>query len=483
MLSKEDNEILTRVGPGTPMGNLLRRYWTPALLSSEVPEPDSPPIRVRLLGEDLVAFRDSDGQVGLFPQACPHRGASLFFGRNEDAGLRCVYHGWKFDTSGACVDMPSESAESNFKNKVRINAYPTHESGGVIWTYMGPRETMTGFRDFGTDSLTREEWRASKMYSSCNWVQAMEGNMDTAHISWLHQYFGVLDTPDDGTDKPGYPTNAMSWKFWASDRAPRLDVDETWYGYRYAGIRTTPNGHTHVRISAYCIPYTTVVATIPFGSGGGLFVPIDDNSCYRWNFATGSMRRFMEDPLFRQGSLGGTSQPANYPYGFLIAANSDQQRNGGAASQPSAASNANPGPGQRMSGIREREWRADNDYKIDRDVQKTRLYTGISNFVSQDLMVTESAGAIWDRSHEHLGTTDKSIIKMRSILINAAKDLAKGIEPPATDPSLSYRSIRSAEKVLEPGEDWRVLGTDADPMVIEKLGLQKAAPEVAAGGS
>jgi phenylpropionate dioxygenase-like ring-hydroxylating dioxygenase large terminal subunit len=156
MLGKQDNEALCRVGPGTLMGNLLRRYWTPALLSSEAPEPDSPPIRVRLLGEDLVAFRDSEGRVGLVTQACPHRGASLFFGRNEEAGLRCVYHGWKFDVSGACTDMPSEPAESNFRNKVRVVAYPTHESGGIVWAYMGPKETMTPFRDFGSDALPRE---------------------------------------------------------------------------------------------------------------------------------------------------------------------------------------------------------------------------------------------------------------------------------------------------------------------------------------
>jgi phthalate 4,5-dioxygenase oxygenase subunit len=142
MLTQEDNDVLTRVGPGTMMGNLLRRYWQPALLSSEVPATDSPPLRVRLLGEDLVAFRDSNGRVGLVAQACPHRGASLFFGRNEEAGLRCVYHGWKFDVSGACVDMPSEPAESNFKSKVRALAYPTQEAGGVVWTYMGPGETM-----------------------------------------------------------------------------------------------------------------------------------------------------------------------------------------------------------------------------------------------------------------------------------------------------------------------------------------------------
>jgi len=237
VLKAEENEILTRVGPGTPMGELLRRYWTPACLSAEIPLPGSPPARVRLLGESLVAFRDTAGRVGLVQENCPHRGASLYFGRNEDALLRCVYHGWAFDTDGKCVDMPSEPAP--FCEKVRMKSYPVHESGGIVWTYMGPRETMTPFRDFGTDELPRERWQASKLFTDCNWVQAMEGNIDTSHISHLHQWNGVDDIPDDGSDKPGYPSNAMSWKFWRHDRAPRLEVEDTWYGYRYAGIRTT----------------------------------------------------------------------------------------------------------------------------------------------------------------------------------------------------------------------------------------------------
>src|SRR5918994_1176597 len=141
MLSAQDNETLTRVGPGTAMAELMRRYWQPVLLSWELPSPDCPPVRVRMLGEDLVAFRDSDGKTGLFQQACPHRGASLFFGRNEETGLRCVYHGWKFDATGACVDMPSEPAESNFKSKVRARAYPCRDVNHMVWVYMGPRET------------------------------------------------------------------------------------------------------------------------------------------------------------------------------------------------------------------------------------------------------------------------------------------------------------------------------------------------------
>src|SRR5215472_1015052 len=280
------------------MGELLRRYWTPACLTAEIPDPGGPPARVRLLGENLVAFRDTSGRVGLVQENCPHRGASLYFGRNEDAALRCVYHGWAFDVDGNCVDMPSEPAP--FCDKVRMKSYPVHESGGIVWAYMGPRETMTPFRDFGTDGHDASEFIAAKMHSTCNWVQAMEGNIDTAHISHLHQFDGVDDIPDDGSDKPGYPSNAMSWKFWRHDRAPRLEVHDTWYGYRYAGIRTTPNGNTHVRITAYVVPYGSMVASIPFSTGQGMFIPIDDENCWRYIM----MPKDRQNPR----NLGGASQ-------------------------------------------------------------------------------------------------------------------------------------------------------------------------------
>ena len=446
MLSKEDNTLLTQVGPGTMMGNLLRRYWTPALLSSELSEADGAPLRVRLLGEDLVAFRDSDGAVGLFAQACPHRGASLFFGRNEESGLRCVYHGWKFDTTGACVDMPSEPAESNFKNKVRVTAYPTHESGGIVWTYMGPPETMPAFRDLGTEAIPREQWRAGKQLTECNWIQALEGNIDTSHISWLHQWHELVETPDDGTDQPGYPTMAKSWYLWSQDRAPRLEVEDTEYGFRYAGIRTTPNGHTHVRITAYILPYQTIVAGLPVRAGGTTFVPRDDETCWRFSISSGMLNASFS----YQGSAPGAT-PYNYPYGGP----------------------RGMGP---MNGVVQREWRPDNDYQIDREKQKNSLFTGIENFVSQDLMATESMGPIYNRAQEHLGNTDKAIIRMRRLLLQTARDLADGKEPPATAPTPELARIYSAEKILAPGEDWRPLGTQADPMVheMEKYPLAEA---------
>ena len=428
MLSKEDNELLTHVGPGTPMGDLLRRYWMPALLSIEIPAPDSPPVRVRILAEDLVAVRDTNGDVGLFAQACPHRGASLFFGRNEEAGLRCVYHGWKFDVTGRCVDMPSEPAASNFKDKVKTTAYPTHESGGIVWAFMGPREKMTSFRDLGADSLSKEQWQASKTLSECNWVQGLEGNLDTVHISFLHRNLADFDVPPDETDKPGVPSPQMSTFARGSVKAPRIEIEDTWYGYRYAGLRETPNGFTHVRLTDFILPFMCYISNIPVGGANCLMmVPIDDNNYWRMTFATKADRRV------RQGGSGAT-QPAG---------------------------------GVRQSGVLERIQSSENDFMIDREAQRSVSFTGIKGIGQQDMAVTESMGSIYDRSHEHLGTTDQAVIHMRRMLVEAANNLEEGVEPPAIDASLPFRDIRSAERIIASGEDWRLLGTSADPEVAQ----------------
>jgi phenylpropionate dioxygenase-like ring-hydroxylating dioxygenase large terminal subunit len=414
------------------MGELLRCYWTPALLVGEVPTADCDPVRVRLFGENLVAFRDTAGRVGLVRENCPHRGASLYFGRNEECGLRCPYHGWKFDVDGRCVDMPSEPPTSVFKDKVRLTSYPTHESGGIVWTYLGQADRQPPFRDFGTETLPPDRVAATKLHTCCNWVQAMEGNLDTSHISWLHQWNGVDQIPDDGSDKPGYPTNAMSWKFWRHDRAPRLEIEDTWYGFKYVGIRTTPNGYTHVRMSAFCYPFHTVIATVPFGTQHGLFVPIDDHNTWRYSFAT-RHHEGIED-------IGGENLFALSPFEF--------------------------GPATvGRNGVIPRRYTAENDYGIDREDQRHRTFSGVREFISQDFMVTESMGSIYDRSQERLGTSDKAIIRMRRLLMAAAKRVAEGEDAPAVAADLDYRSIRSAEKILSDGEDWRVLGTDADPMV------------------
>jgi hypothetical protein len=250
----------------------------------------------------------------------------------------------------------------------------------------------------------------------------------------------------------------MSIKIWAHDRAPRLELVDTEYGYRYAGIRTTPNGNTHVRITAYCLPYSTMVANIPFGNGGVMCVPIDDENCYFFRFAT----RPLPNASYREEIMKASGEGGLFAFMPYAAIRAKRFANGN---------------------VGERHYRPDNDYLIDRELQKaSTYYTGVEDFGSQDLMVTESMGGIYDRSQEHLGTTDKAIIRMRSLLIKAAKDLADGIEPPALD-GIDFTSIRSGEKILAPGEDWRLVGSDADPVVMRTLGKSETEIEAVAGGS
>src|SRR2546426_49215 len=221
MLSAQDNALITQTSIGTPMGELFRRFWLPVLLPEELPEPDCPPVRIKVMGEYLVAFRDTNGLVGIVEAFCPHRRAPLFYGRNEECGLRCVYHGWKFDVTGQCVDMPSEPAESDFKDKVRVNAYPVRELGDTVWVYMGP----------GTPpELPQMEWatvpashrRVAMWIVECNWLQILEGNVDTAHVSFLHSAIdGIPGVREEGVE----------------DRAPQLQVIENEIGFAYGGRR------------------------------------------------------------------------------------------------------------------------------------------------------------------------------------------------------------------------------------------------------
>jgi hypothetical protein len=323
--------------------------------------------------------------------------------------------------------MPSEPAESNFKTKVRVQAYPTQESGGVVWTYMGPPETMRAFRPLVSDELPREQWRAMKVKGLCNWVQGLEGNVDAAHTSWLHRRLEFEAYQPDETDKPGYPSLNMTFLIWAFDGAPVLETHDTWYGFRYAGLRRTPGGHTHARVTDFIMPSLAYIPVAPVGGNDCIvMVPIDDDTHWRYHIAT--------KPAVRMSD--GTLQVI---------------------------------PGNRPGGIMERAWLPENDYNIDRADQRVNNYTGISGgAIPQDQAVTESMGATYDRTAEHLGTSDRAIIRLRRMLIDAARNLARGIEPPAVDPALDYNAFRSAEKILAPGEDWRLLGTPDDP-VVEQL--------------
>jgi phthalate 4,5-dioxygenase len=425
MHTQEEIDLLKECGPGTPVGNLLRRYWTPALLSAEIPDADSIPVKVRLLHEDLVAFRDSKGQVGLIAENCPHRGASLYYGRNEDAGLRCIYHGWKFGVNGQCVDMPSE--QRSFADQIRVTSYPTHESGGIVWTYMGSPETMTPFRDFGTEDMPVEYQNADKLFIDCNWVQSLDGDLDAAHVSYLHSYFGMADIEDDGTDTPGaYPSADMTQRLWWYDKAPRLEVEDDWFGYRYAAIRNTPNGNQSVRQYSYVIPYTSILSGKPYSTRQIMIVPRDDTHCTRFQFETQYV-------------------PAGTAYG-----NDRRSKTPLTAIKPAA------------NGVIPRVNTRENEYNYDREFQRATGYTGLRDSRSQDVLVTETMGPVFNRALEHWGTTDVALVRMHMILIEAARDLANGKEPPAVGADLDYRSIRGVEKILSPGEDWRPLGTPED---------------------
>jgi len=412
MLGTEDNEYITRVGPGTPMGALLRQYWVPAMLSSELPRPDGPPVRVLLLGEKLIGFRDSAGRVGLLANLCPHRGASLFFARNEGCGLRCVYHGWKFDVDGRCTDMPSEPPDSNFKDKVRARAYPCVERGGLVWAYLGPREVPPALPDLEATQLPDGEYNAIAYQRNCNWLQGMEGDIDTAHIGFLH--FGS-DQQDDYL--PG------TFKYYAlKDRAPRYAVLDTPYGAMYGAYRPAGPGQYYWRIAQFFFPFWTMPPTGLLGGHmvGRAWVPMDDEH----------MMMFMVVPAVsaEQRARLGSQGPV----------------------LPELLPNTTGWLGRFRLAPCE-----DNDYLMDRDAQeRDEEYSGITGIHLQDQAITESMGPIFDRSQEHLGSSDAMVIRVRRLLLKAARALAAdGTVPPGVDSPEAYRQ-RSGGVILDADADW-----------------------------
>ncbi len=427
MLSKEDNELITHVGPGTPMGTLMRQYWLPAMLSSELSEPDCTPVRLMLLNEKLIAFRDSNGKVGILADACPHRGASLFFGRNEECGLRCVYHGWKFDVDGACVDMPNEPAESNFKHKVKAVSYPCQERGGLVWTYMGPRETPPPLPEIESNMLG-EESTAIAMQRECNWVQTMEGDIDTVHTGMLH--YGSLRPEDQ-------PKGTFA-EYVLKDRAPRYEVIDTPGGATYGAYRPGRPGEQYWRIAQFMFPIFTIAPQGLLGRGKfcTAWVPMDDHH---------TLTIFMM-PKSRQ--LLRQQQSVNVP--------ADNTTN-----PPPALSTLNalvkPNTTEWLGRFRTHQTLA-NDFKIDREVQRKNEgiegYTGISGVPIQDQAIQESMGPIYNRTNEHLGTSDAMVIRVRRRLLAAAKALEEdGTTPPGVDDPTVYH-VRAGGTYLPEGVDW-----------------------------
>jgi phthalate 4,5-dioxygenase len=411
MLSREENELLTRVGPGTPMGNLIRCFWQPFALSTELPHPDSDPIRVKLLGEELVAFRDTNGSVGLLAQNCPHRGASLFFGRNEEAGLRCVYHGWKFDTDGTCVDMPNEPAESDFKHKVKATAYPTEERGGLIWAYMGPDPHRAPAPPALEFTHVPESHRyPTKRIQFCSYLQNVEGEVDSSHVSFLHS------KPNSAADSAGITADASLTplpNYMARDKAPRFFVLPTEYGIAIGARRDAESDTYYWRITQFLMPTYTMIPT-PVGSPVTFTaaVPMDDEHMMGFTVTWHPDRPLTDNERGQIESWLGVHTEVD-PKTFIPLRNRD------------------------------------NDYLIDRELQRSkRSFTGIRGIREEDLAVQEGMGPIYDRTSEHLGSSDLAVISMRRRLLDAVRDLAEHGEVPyeARNPD-GYR-VRSAALVL-----------------------------------
>lgn len=425
MLNQDDNELLTKVGPGTPMGDLLRQYWMPAALSAELALCDGPPLRVKLLGENLLAFRDSAGQVGLVAEACPHRGASLFFGRNEQGGLRCVYHGWKFDIRGRCMDMPNEAPDCPLRNKVTLRAYPCRERNGVIWAYLGPRSEPPPLHDLEWNQQPDNIPFLWRNYRACNWVQAMEGDIDSSHINFLHR---TLDRGDlstvPGVPIPGYAGTGI--RMLQEAGTPWLEARDTEAGILHTAARRQDDGHEYHRVHPFLLPFHTMVGggtqqeEVSFN--GKLWVPMDDEQTLILEW------QFRPDKPWSEEEL--TSLLAvRAPHGFL---------------EPTSA----PAGAWRPRAC------SDNDYLIDRSLEKTRLFCGILSNPLQDAAMQESMGAIVDRTKEHLGPADTVIIQVRRCLIRAARALREhGTAPPGVDRPDLYR-VRPVGMVLPVGTDW-----------------------------
>jgi phenylpropionate dioxygenase-like ring-hydroxylating dioxygenase large terminal subunit len=415
MLRKEQNGLLTQTGPDTPLGRMFRCYWIPALLAEELPANECPPVRVKLLSERLVAFRDTDGRYGLIDEFCAHRGISLWFGRNEECGLRCPYHGWKYDVTGQCVDMPNEPEQSAFAKKVKLTSYPLVERGGVLWTYMGPPDKQPPLPEYEFATVPEARSYTSKRLQECNWLQAMEGGIDSSHVSFLHR--------GDINSDPLFK-GARGNQYNLGDLRPVFEVVESDGGLYIGARRNAENGNYYWRITQWVMPSYTMIA--PRGNHsvhGHFWIPIDDETCWAWSFDYHPTRDLTDAE--RAAMRDGKGIHAKVDASFRPLANKD------------------------------------NDYLIDRAAQKAgKTYSGVEGFAMQDASVQESMGPIVDRTKETLVSTDSGIIMARQRLLRAIKAFADdGVMPPGV--ALDHQKVRSAAVILPPDQPFKDAARDA----------------------
>ena len=419
MLSREENELLCRIGPETPMGKTMRRYWIPALLSTEVVAGGDPK-RVRLLGEDLVAFRDAEGTVGLLDQNCPHRGASLALARAEGCGLRCLYHGWLIAADGAVLETPPEPEELGFKEKVRAASYPVREAGGMVWAYMGPRGTEPPLTEFEFTTLPLDHVQIMKVQAECNYAQVIEGVIDSAHSNYLHS-----DSIKPAKNETSVYNEAMVVDRPSNDGKPRIELKNTNYGFRYAAIRTPtvdPETRKYVRVTLWMAPF---YGMFPAPKGWGnmqAMVPIDDTHTMFYYF------KYRYDAPITAEERVQHEIWSGFRMGVDVIDATDFRH------------------------VQKRE----NNWMQDRErMQRGETWTGIRGVNMEDIAVEESMGAIFDRSKEHLGTSDIAVIRMRRLLIDAARALDERGEPPiGVAHPVDYRRLRAEERMLPIDAPW-----------------------------
>ncbi len=411
MLSREENERLTRVGPGTPMGTLFRRYWLPVLLSDELPGPDCAPVQVRILGEDLVAFRDSHGRVGLLRDACPHRGASLSFGRSEQDGLRCVFHGWKFDITGACVDMPNYTGPENARPSLRTTAYPVREAGNAVWAYMGPADKMPAFREFGWMTVPPAHRGVWKVLHEANFLQGMERDLDTVHTP-IHR------TLKDAEAKAG---KSLLELVRAELGSSTMEVERTGYGLRSVAVQPAKDGQEYIRITPFVMPaFLFVWPVANSGDGRGFaFVPRDDHSC--WHFI----------------HLYNPARPIDPGY----------QKTRGLEELDDAH--------RKLRNI-------DNRYRQDRESMKTSSYNGVQGIIIEDHMLAEIQGPVVDRTREHLLDSDLPVVELRRSLTDALDACSSGANLPGINPDIPYARIGGCDFLKPAASPWRDISPAED---------------------
>ena len=407
-------KTLVRTGPDTPTGKLLRRYWVPVLLSSEIAEPDGPQVRVQILGEKLLAFRDSEGRPGLISEFCSHRGVSLYFGRNEDNGIRCAYHGLKFDILGKCVDVPQAPQVCE---KMSIKGYPCVERAGILWAYMGPEDKQPAAPGVEWANLPENHVFASKRLQECNYLQAMEGGIDTSHVSFVHRFEVDNDPFHQGTKANDYIK---------ADGNVSFEIERNEGGLTLFGRRMGEPDSYYWRVTQWIFPWYNLIP--PFGDhalGGHVWVPIDDHSCWAWSINFQPQQPLSDEELHHLQA--GKGVHCEYEPGTNVPGGSFRPRQN-----------------------------KDNDYLIDRVAQKEkRCFSGVFGFAAQDASLQESMGPIQDHDNEKLLPSDRAIVMARRMLHEATLNLQQGIEPPAL--KAESQRVRAAGVLLprgDPPQQW-----------------------------